>query len=90
MEILFIKFKYQGNDLNLYKFILANKEIDYFDENGKSMRKTLMKTPINGARLSSPFGKRKHLFLDLLKCIQEPILLHQLELNNGIWRWGCD
>ena len=33
---------------------------NYFDSNGKSVEKALMKTPINGARLSSPFGKRKH------------------------------
>ena len=38
-----------------------------FDENGKSMRKTLMKTPINGARLSSSFGKRKHPILGYTK-----------------------
>ena len=32
----------------------------HYDENGKSIIKTLMKTPINGARLSSSFGMRKH------------------------------
>ena len=66
-DIIYSNLNIQGNDLNLYKFILANKEIDYFDENGKSMRKTLMKTPINGARLSSPFGKRKHPILGFTK-----------------------
>ena len=66
-DIIYSNLNIQGNDLNLYKFILDNKEIDYFDENGKSMRKTLMKTPINGARLSSPFGKRKHPILGFTK-----------------------
>ncbi|MEL6782689.1 MAG: M23 family metallopeptidase, partial [Pseudomonadota bacterium] len=33
---------------------------DYFDPNGESATKFLMKTPINGARLSSRFGKRRH------------------------------
>ena len=66
-DIIYSNLNIQGNDLNLYKFILGNKEIDYFDENGKSMRKTLMKTPINGARLSSPFGKRKHPILGFTK-----------------------
>ena len=33
---------------------------EYFDENGKGMTKSLMKTPINGARLSSSYGMRKH------------------------------
>ena len=32
----------------------------HYDKNGKSIKKALMKTPINGARLSSPFGMRKH------------------------------
>jgi len=66
-DIIFSNLNIQGNDLNLYKFELDKKEIDYFDENGKSMRKTLMKTPINGARLSSPFGKRKHPILGFTK-----------------------
>ena len=35
--------------------------------NGKSVEKALMKTPINGARLSSPFGKRKHPILGYTK-----------------------
>ena len=34
--------------------------IGHYDKNGKSIQKALMKTPINGARLSSPFGMRKH------------------------------
>ena len=66
-DIIFSNLNIRGNDLNLYKFELQNKEIDYFDESGKSMKKTLMKTPINGARLSSSFGKRKHPILGFTK-----------------------
>ena len=66
-EIIFAKLNTQGNNLNLYRFKLKNNEIDYFDENGISVKKTLMKTPINGARLSSPFGKRKHPILGFTK-----------------------
>ena len=66
-DIIFAKLNTQGNNLNLYKFKLKNNEIDYFDENGISVKKTLMKTPINGARLSSPFGKRKHPILGFTK-----------------------
>jgi len=66
-DIIYSNLNSQGNDLNLYKFQLGKNEIDYFDENGKSMKKTLMKTPINGARLSSPFGKRKHPILGFTK-----------------------
>ena len=66
-DIIFTNLNTQGNDLNLYKFELEKNKIDYFDENGKSMKKTLMKTPINGARLSSPYGKRKHPILGFTK-----------------------
>ena len=48
-----------GRDIVLYKFG-DDKDYGYFDVNGKSVEKALMKTPINGARLSSPFGMRKH------------------------------
>ena len=66
-EIIFANLNLQNEDLNLYKFEYEKDKIDYFDENGKSMRKTLMKTPINGARLSSSYGKRKHPILGFTK-----------------------
>ena len=65
-NIIYANLSVQNTDLKLYKFEYENK-IDYFDENGKSIRKTLMKTPINGARLSSSFGKRKHPILGFTK-----------------------
>tara|TARA_B100000886_G_scaffold93589_1_gene61890 strand:+ start:211 stop:1509 length:1299 start_codon:yes stop_codon:yes gene_type:complete len=66
-EIIFANLKLQNNDLQLYKFEFEKNKIDYFDENGKSIKKTLMKTPINGARLSSSYGKRKHPILGYTK-----------------------
>ena len=59
-EIIFANLNLQNKDYQLYKHEYDKNKIDYFDENGKSVKKTLMKTPINGARLSSSFGKRKH------------------------------
>ena len=45
----------------LIYYLYSNDEFsEYFDENGKGMTKSLMKTPINGARLSSNYGMRKH------------------------------
>ena len=64
--IIFANLNLQNTDLQLYKYE-HEKKIDYFDENGKSIRKTLMKTPINGARLSSSYGKRKHPILGYTK-----------------------
>jgi len=66
-NIIYANLNIQNTDLQLYKFEYENDKIDYFDENGKSVRKTLMKTPINGARLSSSFGKRKHPILGFTK-----------------------
>ena len=58
-EILFANLKLSGQDNPLYFFTSKNTK-GHFDKNGKSSQKALMKTPINGARLSSPFGMRKH------------------------------
>ena len=66
-NIIFANLNLQNQDLKLYRYEYEENKIDYFDENGKSMRKTLMKTPINGARLSSSFGKRKHPILGFTK-----------------------
>ncbi len=66
-EIIYANLVLQDRNLQLYRFEFEKKKIDYFDENGNSIRKTLMKTPINGARLSSSFGKRKHPILGYTK-----------------------
>jgi len=57
--ILYAHMTVNGREITLYKFG-KDKNYGYFDINGKSVEKALMKTPINGARLSSPFGMRKH------------------------------
>ena len=66
-QILFANLNLQNTDYQLYMYEYDKKKIDYFDENGKSIKKTLMKTPINGARLSSSYGKRKHPILGYTK-----------------------
>jgi murein DD-endopeptidase MepM/ murein hydrolase activator NlpD len=58
-EILFANLKLSGQDNSLYYFEEEGVE-GHYDKNGKSVQKALMKTPINGARLSSSFGMRKH------------------------------
>jgi murein DD-endopeptidase MepM/ murein hydrolase activator NlpD len=51
-----------------YRFTPADDgQVDYFDETGQSAKKFLMKTPINGARLSSSFGNRRHPILGYTK-----------------------
>ncbi len=58
-NILFANLILSGEDNSLYYFDKQGSE-GHYDKNGKSIKKALMKTPINGARLSSPFGMRKH------------------------------
>ena len=58
-NILYANLKLSGQDNSLY-FYDEKKNEGHYDKNGKSVRKALMKTPINGARLSSSFGMRKH------------------------------
>ena len=65
-SILFAHMNVNGREITLYKFG-SDKDYGYFDINGKSVEKALMKTPINGARLSSPFGMRKHPILGFNK-----------------------
>ncbi len=57
--IIYAHMSVNNRDITLYRFG-NDKNYSYFDMNGKSVEKALMKTPINGARLSSPFGMRKH------------------------------
>ncbi len=58
-NILYANLKLSGQDNSLYFFNEDGSE-GHYDKNGKSVQKALMKTPINGARLSSSFGMRKH------------------------------
>ena len=65
-KIIYASMFVNGNEINLYNFN-DEKEIGFYDIKGKSIVKSLMKTPINGARLSSSFGMRKHPILGFNK-----------------------
>jgi len=58
--ILYAALWVSSKKIELYRYEAEDGPTDYLDVNGKSARKTLMRTPINGARLSSGFGMRKH------------------------------
>ena len=66
-KIIFANLILGGQENSLYLFIDKKKNGEHYDLNGKSVRKALMKTPINGARLSSNFGMRKHPILGFNK-----------------------
>ena len=58
-KIIYASMFVNGDEINLYNF-KDNTDTGYYDIKGKSIVKSLMKTPINGARLSSSYGMRKH------------------------------
>ena len=58
-KIIYASMYVNGQEINLYNFKDKNDE-EYYNIKGKSITKSLMKTPINGARLSSSYGMRKH------------------------------
>ena len=59
--IYFAEIGLERDKVSLFRFKDKNSNfVEYFDENGKSATKALMKTPINGARISSGYGMRKH------------------------------
>ena len=66
-KIIFANLILSGQENSLYLFVDKKKNEEHYDLNGKSVRKALMKTPINGARLSSSFGMRKHPILGFNK-----------------------
>ena len=59
-NIIFANLILRGQKNILYYFDDEGKSRGHYDVNGASVKKALMKTPINGARLSSSFGMRKH------------------------------
>jgi len=69
-EIIFAYMNNNGKEISLYRFKDQKNNIGYYSKDGKSIEKALMKTPINGARLSSSFGLRKHPILGYNKLHQ--------------------
>lgn len=49
-----------GERHEIYRYEDTTGDVDYYDPNGHSVRKALLRTPVNGARLSSGFGMRRH------------------------------
>ena len=76
-----------------FRHEFETNKIDYFDENGKSMRKTLMKTPI----IATFFLEKKHPILglqnaywnDFAALTGTPILASGMECceSSMVWRW---
>ncbi len=59
-NVLMASLNLSGTDIKLYRHELSDGSTDYFNEKGESVRKSLLRTPVDGARLSSRYGSRKH------------------------------
>jgi murein DD-endopeptidase MepM/ murein hydrolase activator NlpD len=59
-NVLFARLTLGGREIPLYRYESADGAVDFYGPDGKSTKKTLMKTPIDGARMSSGFGMRRH------------------------------
>jgi murein DD-endopeptidase MepM/ murein hydrolase activator NlpD len=60
-EVSFASLVTRGREQRLYRFTTPDDgDTDFYDEDGKSVRAFLMRTPIDGARISSSFGPRRH------------------------------
>jgi murein DD-endopeptidase MepM/ murein hydrolase activator NlpD len=66
-NVLYANLTLGGRKIPLYRYETADGSVDFFGPDGKSTKKTLMKTPIDGARMSSGFGMRRHPILGYSK-----------------------
>lgn len=63
----FAQLTLSGKTRTLFRYTTADGQTDYFDESGRSATKSLLKTPVSGARLTSGFGMRIHPLLGYSK-----------------------
>ena len=59
-DIKYASIKIDGKQLEYFKFVTDDGYADYFNREGKNVKKSILKTPLDGARISSNFGMRKH------------------------------
>jgi murein DD-endopeptidase MepM/ murein hydrolase activator NlpD len=60
-ELLYVNAKFGDNETRFYRFQNPDdNSIDYFDENGKSIRQFLLRNPVPNGRMTSGFGMRRH------------------------------
>lgn len=76
-KLLFAFMSAGGKDRYLYRFSPPGGDAGWFDDRGQSTRKAFMRTPLDGARITSLFGERKH-----------PVLAGVVRNHNGI-DFGC-
>jgi murein DD-endopeptidase MepM/ murein hydrolase activator NlpD len=63
----YAELNFDGKKKAYYRYTTEDGQTDYYDENGRSASRALLKTPISGARLTSGFGMRRHPLLGYSK-----------------------
>ncbi|WP_255542932.1 M23 family metallopeptidase [Azospirillum sp. INR13] len=66
-ELLYASLTLSGDDMPIYRFKTRDGRIDYYNDDGESIRRALLRTPIDGARITSGFGMRRHPILGFSK-----------------------
>ncbi len=59
-KILYANVNLRGIKKELYRHATASNSIEYYDKKGNSIKRSLLKTPINGAKVTSSYGPRPH------------------------------
>lgn len=59
-DLIFARLDLSGRSLEAYRFEHENGSVEFYDGTGRSLRKFLLRTPVDGARISSRFGMRRH------------------------------
>ena len=59
-NILYANLELSGSPMPIYRYADANGQADYYNPKGESLKKALLRTPVDGARITSGFGMRMH------------------------------
>jgi len=59
-ELLYTSMTVGGEMRKFYRFRTPDDTVDYYDDQGNSAKKFLMRNPVKGGRYTSGFGDRKH------------------------------
>ena len=66
-RLLFVLLTTAAKSVALYRFGAAGQDAGWFDGDGRSIIRAFMRTPVEGARISSTFGMREHPVLGFMK-----------------------
>lgn len=66
-NVIYAALNLGGKEMRVYRYEDRHGNVGYYNEKGESVKKALLRTPINGARISSGFGMRRHPILGYSK-----------------------